>query len=83
MLWIIDFSFSSLDFIPFHKSSFFYWTLFLLLQADVNVYNTEGLSAFHILMVQLMDLAAYESLPISSRGNNPMTDDMIVESMSK
>jgi hypothetical protein len=55
----------------------------LLLQADVNVYNTEGLSAFHILMVQLMDLAAYESLPISSRGNNPMTDDMIVESMSK
>jgi hypothetical protein len=45
------------------------------------VYNGEGLSAFHILMVKLMDLAAYESLPMSSRGANPMTDDMIVDSM--
>ncbi len=34
-------------------------------------------------MVKLLDLAAYESLPLSSMGDNPMTDDMIVDSMKK
>ena len=49
----------------------------------MNVYNSDGLSAFHILMVKLLDLAAYESVPMSSRGANPMTDDMISSSMAK
>jgi len=49
---------------------------------DINVYNSEGLSAFHILLVKLMDLATYEMLPISSR-DVPLTDDLITAKMIK
>lgn len=51
--------------------------------SDVNVYNSSGLSAFHILLTKLMDLATYEMLPMSNRGDAPLTDDMITSKMIK
>ena len=49
----------------------------------MNAYNNEGLSPFHILLINLLDLAAYESLPLKSRGKNAMTDENIKDNMAK
>ncbi len=43
--------------------------------------NGDGLSAYHVLLAQLIDLAGLENKPIAARGPNPPTDEDIEISM--
>lgn len=44
-------------------------------RADINRPNRDGLTAFHILLTKLIDLAALENKAMELRGPKPMSDD--------
>ncbi len=46
-------------------------------KADVNTLNKDGLTAFHILLAQLIDLATLENKSEEARGPNPPKDEDI------
>ncbi len=47
--------------------------------AEVNALNKDGLSAAHILLAKLIDLAALENKPEGARGSNGKSDDELEE----
>ncbi len=51
-------------------------------RANVNSTDRDGLTAFHILLSQLVDLSSLESKPLSGRGSHPPTDDDIEQGMA-
>lgn len=46
-------------------------------KANSNVVNKDGLTAFHILLAQLVDMASLENRPIETRGPNPPSNGEI------
>ena len=48
-------------------------------KADVNIPNKDGLTAFHILLAKLLDLAALENKTMAQRGPKPLNDVQLEE----
>ena len=48
-------------------------------RADVNVPNKDGLTAFHILLAKLLDLAVQENKSMGQRKPKPLSDDQLEE----
>ena len=48
-------------------------------RADVNIPSKDGLTAFHILLAKLLDLAALENKSMVQRGPKPLTDIQLEE----
>ena len=48
----------------------------------MNVTNRDGLTAFHILLVRLMDLSGLENKPMVSRPQSLETDEQLQNSMA-
>ena len=48
-------------------------------KADVNIPNKDGLTAFHILLAKLLDLASLENKSMAQRGPKPLNDAQLEE----